>query len=577
MIKLAFSQKHLSIEDFTPVEVPDFVVLTGTNGSGKSHLLQAIEQRKVTIEGAESSRIVYFNYETFKLENEGAFSAQQLTAEREEAWNFLNQHIIANVASWKTSFLAGDYSTLATICDTQNKYLWFLSKEDIGNDDLYSRLQNYKKTIKEHFVANGNLKDNQQAQAILVLIKGIPFSIDEITKEDFISLYKPFYFKLDFLPQQLGKIIWDYFVRLHHNQVNEFENEKHGKTYPVLSETEFKEKYGEKPWDLINQILEKFSNLEYKINSPEGGDVFSNYQLKLLHTKKTDVQVGFENLSSGERVLMALVASIYKSLSDNHFPDLLLLDEIDASLHPSMINSLLEVINDIFLKQGIKVILVTHSPTTVAIAPEDSIFVMNRDGLDRIQKKTKQDALAILTEGFVTLEEGVKVFDQVSQASLSIITEGKNTLLIKKGLELYGINNVEVISGVEDRSGSTQLKTLFDFFEKIPHTKKVLFVWDCDATSYSSLTANNNTFPFVFAQSVTNTIAKKGIENLFPEVLFASFSTVITSSTGASRTEFDQNRKRDFETFVIGRNTKDDFKDFEPLFAKIAEIAAAKE
>lgn len=64
---------------------------------------------------------------------------------------------------------------------------------------------------------------------------------------------------------------------------------------------------------------------------------------------------------------MALVASIYKSSSDGAFPDILLLDELDASLHPSMIKNMIGVIEDIFLEQGIKVILVTHSPSTIAL------------------------------------------------------------------------------------------------------------------------------------------------------------------------------------------------------------------
>ena len=41
--------------------------------------------------------------------------------------------------------------------------------------------------------------------------------------------------------------------------------------------------------------------------------------------QKTNLEIEFSNLSSGERVLMALVASVYKSSGDKHFPDLLLL------------------------------------------------------------------------------------------------------------------------------------------------------------------------------------------------------------------------------------------------------------
>ena len=267
---------------------------------------------------------------------------------------------------------------------------------------------------------------------------------------------------------------------------------------------------------------------------------------------------------------MALIASIYKASSDNHFPDALLLDEIDASLHPSMIRNLIEAIQDIFLKSGTKVILVTHSPTTVALAPEESVYVMNKEGENRIEKRTRGDALSILTEGFATLEEGLRIFDQISKQDISIISEGKNIEFIKKALNLNNISNVEMIVGVEDRSGDKQLNTIFDFLSKIPHPKKVIIVWDSDVTN--SLGATNNTFPFIFSKNPNNTLAPKGIENLFDEALFAGFTGTTTDSKGAERKHFDANRKNDFLAHIVASATKDDFKNFAPLIQKIEEI-----
>ncbi len=197
-----------------------------------------------------------------------------------------------------------------------------------------------------------------------------------------------------------------------------------------MPEEDFIKLHGEKPWDVINTILSSFSSLEYKINSPEGIDYFSNFQLKLIHTKINDLEIGFEHLSSGERILMALVASIYKSSSDNHFPDILLLDEIDASLHPSMTRSLLKVINDIFISKGVKVILVTHSPSTIALANPESIYLMNKFGENRLEKADKDIALSILTEGFATLNEGKLLFENIIQSNKDCIlfTEGKTDI-----------------------------------------------------------------------------------------------------------------------------------------------------
>ncbi|NYT27309.1 MAG: hypothetical protein H0A76_05095 [Candidatus Thiodubiliella endoseptemdiera] len=64
---------------------------------------------------------------------------------------------------------------------------------------------------------------------------------------------------------------------------------------------------------------------------------------------------------------------------------------------------------------------------------------MNKDGTNRIEKKSKQDALSILTEGYATIDEGLKLFDQASKNNISIITEGNNAQLIKKQLNYFSI------------------------------------------------------------------------------------------------------------------------------------------
>lgn len=560
-MQLQFKQHHISIEQFDPVELTDFTVLTGVNGSGKSHLLSAIEQRSVVISGMEQAHIVLFNYETFRLENESALNAHQLSAERESAWIYHQHQIKNNVQSWRSN-LGENYNTLKATCESEKESFWSL-KVDATKD--------YKQNIKNYFNSH-NIKTNRQAQGIYSLAKKLPYSIDEIQHDDFVRLYKPFVFKNDFLPNQLGKVFWDYYIKYRSNQVNEFENERHGKNYEVLSEEKFVEIHGEKPWDVVNKILETFDTLQYKVNSPEGQDYFGNYQLKLEHTEKENLQIDFSSLSSGEKILMALVASVYKSSADKHFPDILLLDEVDASLHPAMMKNMLEVIQNIFLKHGVKVILVTHSPTTIALSPDDSIFVMNKSGLNRIEKRAKEEALSILTQGYATIEQGLKLFDEVARSKITIITEGKNTVLISKALELHGVKDVEVLSGVEGSSGKNQLKTVYDFLSKTNHANKVIFVWDCDV-SYA-LEATNNTFPFILPRNEENIIAKKGIENIFPESLFDGYKKVISLSNGQEIIEFDETRKRDFEAEVLNRGAIEDFVNFNSLLKEIERVSS---
>ncbi|MCI5113430.1 MAG: ATP-binding protein [Candidatus Electrothrix sp. AW1] len=562
MMILEFNNPHLSITELAQTELPDFTVLTGVNGSGKSHLLSAITSQSIRIQGMEQPRIVLFNYETFKLDNEPALNSHQLTSEKETAWQLYKQRIKNNAKSWRSG-LGGDYEIVTQECVSSNIPFWEVKD---------SRIDPYRQHL-ENWFKQPNMKSNQQAQGIYSMAKRLPYGIDSIEHDDFLSLYKPFIVKNDFLPNQLGRVFWDYYIKYRQNQINEFEHEKYGKDYPFLSEDEFIRKHGEKPWDVVNRILEKINTVTYRVNSPEGEDVFGNFQLKLYHTEKKELQIDFNNLSSGEKVLMALVASVYKASADKIFPDVLLLDEVDASLHPSMMKNMLEVIDDVFLRQSVKVILVTHSPTTIALAPEDSIRVMNPSGAERIIKTTRQDALAILTQGYATLDEGLKLFDEIAHEKLTVITEGYNTSFLRKALELNGINGVNILDGLEAISGKTQLKTLFDFFTKAPHDNKVLFVWDCDV-KYNKLTASNNTYPFIFEKNNENNLAKKGIENLFPSSLFSGMIKRTTLSQGDTIEEFDGSRKRDFEKLIMERNNPDDFKLFAPFIEKVKELVS---
>jgi energy-coupling factor transporter ATP-binding protein EcfA2 len=219
-LRLVYQSTYLSIEQFNPIEVPNFVVLTGVNGSGKSHLLEAIEKRQVAVEGVSIPHIVLFNYETFRLDNEPAFNAQQLSSEREAAWQFYQNNMKPEAREWKSS-IGNQYEAVKAICQTEKKSIWNVENEWV---------KQYKQYFKS-YITQRNFRDNDQAKAIYSLAKQLPYSIDEIEYNDFVRLYKPIALKKDFLPHQLGRVFWDYYVKYRNNQVNEFQNVKYGKSY----------------------------------------------------------------------------------------------------------------------------------------------------------------------------------------------------------------------------------------------------------------------------------------------------------------------------------------------------------
>ena len=63
-MKLTYSKSLLSIQNFPEIDIPSFAVITGVNGSGKTHLLRSIENGSIIAEGAQSKNhsIRYFDW-----------------------------------------------------------------------------------------------------------------------------------------------------------------------------------------------------------------------------------------------------------------------------------------------------------------------------------------------------------------------------------------------------------------------------------------------------------------------------------------------------------------------------------
>jgi predicted ATPase len=574
-MKLKFQSKYLSIDYFEEVSIPEFTLLTGVNGSGKTHLMQAIQKGHVTVEGARNSRIVYFNYENFKLDNEASISPFEISNLRKSAWGeFINRQDsnTKGVIEAAKNGLGDHYLLIKKMSEQKELSIWQLPRTAFEDESTFNAFQTYKFQIEEHLKNVDKARGDGRGSAYLAAIRKITKSLDECSEDEFQEHYIPYVLKGDFLPVQLGRIFADYFRKYDENEYRKFQNTSNGGMFPLLSADEFEAKNGPRPWVLVNELLSQFRGFPYRVNSPEGSHRDSDFKIKLVHQERPEVSPEFSELSSGERILLALVASIYKSRSDNQFPGILLLDEVDASLHPSMISNLLNTIREVFLKRGVLTLLATHSPTTIALAPEDSIHVVNPAGPKRIEQKNQNAALEILTEGFATLEKGVKLFDQVSRSPVTVISEGHNTKYLESALKHSGIENVEIVTGVENKTGKTQLKVLYDFFSKIPHDKKVIFVWDCDCVDYKSLPEVGNTVPFVFSRT-ENTLAKSGIENLFDEKLFtAEFLVTISKPNEPVLTNFHESSKSKFQQMILGRNNAQDFQNFRAFVEKVNSL-----
>jgi predicted ATPase len=571
---LKFIKEHKSIVQFNQIELENFTIITGFNGSGKSHLLESIKNESCVIDNIPSNEIVLFDFKTFYLENEKAFNNQQLNTEKQNAWTIYNQpnngNIKAHLKNYKTELGDINYNKILEIAS--GKPFLSIPKKEFTDQNLYNLYSNYKNKFY-NFFNNPNIKKNQESLGLKSLALNLTKTIEDLSEDEFFDFYTPVVLKNDFLPSQIGKLFIDYWYKY---QIFEYRKIKELKRYEEDNFRESFEKiYGPRPWVLIEEILKSFNSFQYTINNPEKiviePDRVRNFTLTLKHNV-SNISIPFDSLSSGEKILFSLVLSIYKSLGDKLFPSALLLDEVDASLHPSQIQNLLNVINEVFIKQNnVKVIIATHSPTTIALAEEKNIYIVKNGGVNRIEKQTKKEALKILSEGFITLDEGLQIFDQLTKKELTIFTEGNNIDFIKRAIELLNPNllsRVELVENLKDRTGKTQLTTLSEFFIRMPHKNKILFIYDCDVTTNTE--ENETTFSYIFETNQNNNRVKKGIENLFEECQFSDdFYPIKPKPDGGTQSSLDKNK---FAQYIISQSDKNIFKNFEVLITKIEDI-----
>jgi hypothetical protein len=166
------------------------------------------------------------------------------------------------------------------------------------------------------------------------------------------------------------------------------------------------------PWDSFNEILEG-AHFKYKLSYKES--TAEDYPSPVtLIDDNDEIQMTLSDLSSGESTIMSLIFALYNSSNDGKFPQVILFDEPDAHLHPSMTDLFLSVVQDVIVKKNkVKVIMTTHSPSTVALAPKDSIYIMSKT-LGYPEKAEKAHAIKSLMTGlnslFVSYENRRQVF-----------------------------------------------------------------------------------------------------------------------------------------------------------------------
>lgn len=371
----------------------NLIILSGVNGSGKSQLINIIN-------GQEGS-----NYNT-KINSQVFIDDKEIAKDLIEFQSFkenININQITNSSS--QTFLDGSLQA------------WSAYNRDLLNPNSQNNKQFSHSCILAKDILQQNFSNDDFA--------GKKISQEELKR---VLMKNDFIWKQgDIFSNTIGEIFF-----IHAIKISEKLKETGRENFDPDS-------FEISPWKELNDLFEELS-FSYRFKSDywiEGVEI--NEQPKLHPVNRNgelDIYKfrNLSDLSDGEKTIISLCFASINGKSSTK--SILLLDELDAVLNPSLIQMFYVVIKRFFLNKGIIVIMATHSSASISLSPKETkyyevfkpifyehrILEVDRDDYselkivnDRFYKKIENQQKRIEhLEGKVT-----------SNKEILIITEGK--------------------------------------------------------------------------------------------------------------------------------------------------------
>ena len=612
-MRIDLRQSYQSITTLMTVDLPDFALLIGRNGAGKTQLLDALRQRHAVIPGIEVDDIEMYDMASFHPPNTGGANRHGNQLAKATANAYLlpraDGQAPIDIATAVFERFANEIEREAGM-EARNAFERDLRGEVLRLPDFsvfasasrespyYGALheQVFEPLIPKNTGRRGrgssgqpNSFNGNQAALLSVAMKVSGKLPHELTRDD---IERAGHYEGETIANSVSQVFAAYKVDQYTWAHRRVETE-----YVRFADLigEYRGKYPP-PWETLREILSEMRDaaggdglFDFEFSDPEDHELdMSNYESfgfrAMMTNRTTGAEYELDSLSSGERVLMALCLVSFNQYLGRRRPKLLLLDELDAVLHPSMVAALVSTLKTLFVSQGTQVLMTSHSPMTVAALDEADVFrIVRTGGHVEVSRTTKPEAINELSEGLATVDTGLRIA-AYDEAKVTILTEGNNAKHLMRWVELNFPNDVRVFEDLGQHTNDGQLLAYGRLLGRMNTNTHFVVVWDCDAARKAEslrqdLPGSAKVTLYAFPGRPDNTIAPRGIENNYDPDILAPYSNTTKRNDDGTLVarSFPSDRKTEFAEHVLREGTPRHFTNFQELHAVVSGILEASD
>ena len=359
-VTIELRQPHLFIHELTCPELPDFTVLIGRNGAGKTQLLRAVRNTaKDYLHGDQGPPPIAVAAEIFErftaeIERESGKS------KRDEFVHSLRDQISRTP----------DFHVFPT-----GRTRGSISYEKSLFDRVWAPLMETPRKRRANTESRPNSFNGNPVSLISLAMKRCRKLAHELTRDDTMQAS---HYEGGTIQNAISAVFAAYKVDQYVWAHTQIETD----AVPFADLVAQYQRQHPPPWDMLRDVMAKMRDaagegglFDFEFSDP--ADIrldIANFQGFSFTTAMTNRTTGAryepDTLSSGEQVLMALCLASFNQQLGRRRPKMALFDELDAVLHPSMLAALVEALKSLFVEHGSKVLMTSHSPMTLATLEE---------------------------------------------------------------------------------------------------------------------------------------------------------------------------------------------------------------